>query len=62
MQAASPSASGGALAIGGVEAEEAQDAQIVLGDARCRLADEAHAPRRDVVEPADVVVDRAVAR
>src|SRR6478735_2257176 len=34
-----------ALAIGGVEAEEAQDAQIVLGDARCRLANEAHPPR-----------------
>ena len=30
-------------AIAGVEAEEAQDAQVVLGDAGRRVADEAHA-------------------
>ena len=30
---------------------------------RClRLADEAHAPRRQIVEPADIIVDRAIAR
>ena len=52
---------GSALAIGGVEAEEPQDAQIVFGDARRRVADEAHAPRLDVGEPADVVVDGSVA-
>ena len=51
-----------ALAIGGMEAEEAQDAQVVFRDARGGVADEAHAPRLDVGEPADIVVDRAVAR
>ena len=50
-----------ALAISGVEAEEAQDAQVVLGDARCRLADEAHAPRLNIVEPAHIVVGGPVA-
>ena len=49
-------------AIGGMEAEEAQDAQIVFRDALARIADEAHAPRRQIVEPADIIVDRAVAR
>ena len=39
-----------------MEAEEAQDAQIILGDARRRIADEAHAPRREIGEPADIVV------
>ena len=53
---------GRALAVGGVEAEEPQDAQVVLGDARGGIADEAHAPRLDVGEPADIIVDRAVAR
>jgi hypothetical protein len=28
-----------------VEAKEAQDAEIILGDALLRVADEAHAPR-----------------
>ena len=51
---------GRAVAIGGVEAEEAQDAQIILGDARSRLADEAHAPRVEIGEPADIVVHGAV--
>ena len=51
-----------ALAIGGMKAEEAQDAQVVFRDARGSVADEAHAPRLDVGEPADIVVDRAIAR
>ena len=63
MQAASPSAVGMiAGAVGGVEAEEAQDAQVVFGDALMRIADEAHAPRRQIGQPADIIVDRAVAR
>ena len=62
MQACKPCRVGRALAVGGVEAEEAQDAQIVLGDARRRIADEAHAPRREIGKPADIVVDGAVAR
>ena len=33
-----------AVAVGGVEAEEAQDAQIILRDPPRRIADEAHAP------------------
>ena len=51
-----------AFAIGGVEAEEAQDTQIVFLDALLRIADEAHAPRVEIGEPADIIVDRAVAR
>jgi hypothetical protein len=39
-----PGRIGRAVAIGGMEAEEPQDAQMVLGDARRRRADEAHAP------------------
>ena len=63
MQADRPAASGrSAVAIGGVEAEEAQDAQIILGDPPRRVADEAHAPLLEIVEPADMIVDRAVAR
>ena len=49
-------------AIGGMKAEEAQNAQIVFRDAISRIADEAHAPRGQIVEPADIIVDRAVAR
>ena len=60
MQASKPAGVRGAFAIGGMEAEEAQDAQVVLGDALLRLADEAHAPRGDVGKPADIVVDGAV--
>ena len=44
-QAARPAASGAPAAILGREAEEAQDAQVVLADALARIADEAHAPR-----------------
>ena len=39
---------GRALAILGRQPEEAQDAQVVLADALPRLADEAHAARREV--------------
>ncbi len=39
----------------GEEAEEAQDAQIVLGDALRRLADEPYPPRGEIGAPADVV-------
>ena len=49
------------MAIGGVEAKEAQDAQIVLGDAPVRIADEAHAPRGEIIESADMIEDHAVA-
>ena len=45
-----------ALAIGGVNAEKPQHAQIILGDPPARVADEAHPPCRDIVEPADVVM------
>ena len=48
-------------AVGGMKAEEAQDAQIVFRDALGRIADEAHAPRRQIGKPADIIVDRAVA-
>jgi hypothetical protein len=44
-----------------VEAEEPQDAQIVFGDARRRVPDEAHAPRLDVGKPTRIVVDGSVA-
>ena len=53
---------GMAFTVGGVEAEEPQDAQIVLGDARGGIADEAHAAVAEVGEPADVVVHDAVRR
>ncbi len=55
-----PRGIGQPMAIGGVEAEEAQDAQIILGDAFLRLADEAHAPRFEIGKPADVIVHDAV--
>lgn len=48
-----------ALAKGGVDAEEAQDAQVIFRDALVGIADEAHAPQRNVGKPADVVVHDA---
>jgi hypothetical protein len=51
---------GSAVAVYGMKAEEAQDAQVVLGDARGRIADEAHAARRKVGESPDIVVHCAV--
>ena len=41
-----------AATVGGVKAEETQDAQVVFLDARARLTDEAHALRRNVREAA----------
>ena len=48
-----------ALAIGGMEPEQAQNAQVVFLDPPFRLADEAHAPLREVGEAADLVDDAA---
>ena len=63
MQAERPAGSGGpAIAVSGVETEEAQDAQVVLGDPPRRITNEAHAPLREVVEPANMIMHRAVAR
>ena len=44
-----------ARSVGGEEAEEAQDAQIVLPDAGFGIADEAHAPFLQILEPADEI-------
>ena len=41
------------------EAEEPEDAQVVLADALAGIADEAHAARHEIVEPAERIVDRA---
>ena len=51
-----------AFAETGVEAEEAQDAEMVLGDALERLADEADAARRDIVEAAEIIENLAADR
>ncbi len=51
---------GRALAVVRVEAEEAQQAQVILLDAPRRLADEAHPPRLEVPPAVEGVVDRAV--
>ena len=52
---------GQAAAVDGMETEEPQDAQVVLGDPGRGVADEADAPRLQVGEPADIIVERAVA-
>ena len=44
----------------GREAEEPQNAQIILANPRVRVADEAHPARGEILEPADVIVDRSV--
>ncbi len=49
-----------ALAVISVEPEEAEDAQIVLGDARFRVADEPHAPGHEVGIAAERVVERTL--
>ena len=49
-------------AVGCVETEKAQDAQIVLGDAFGRIADKTHAAVAEIVEPTGIIVDRAIAR
>ena len=43
-----------------MEAEQAQDAQIVFADARRGIADEAHAAGLQIVDAADGVEDLAV--
>ena len=48
------------LAVPGVKAKKPQDTQIVFGDPRRRLADEAHAPRRDIGDAADIIENPAV--
>ena len=50
---------GFARAEGGVDAEKPEDAQVVLGDALVRVADEAHALGGDVLKPADMIVHDA---
>ncbi len=42
-----------------MEAKEAQDAQIILADAALGLADEAHAPCRQIGKSAHLVMDLA---
>ena len=49
-----------AMAEAGVEAEIAEDPQMVLGDALQRLADEADGAGLQVVEPAEIVEQFAV--
>ena len=46
-------------AVADEEAEEAQDAQIVLGDARRGVADEAHPARAEIGPAAEIVVEPA---
>ena len=53
--AASAAGSGGPAAIARKEPEEPQDAQIVLGDAGRRIADEAHDAGAQVGDAAEVV-------
>ena len=53
---------GRAPAIGGVKAEEPQDAQVILGDAHRRVPDEAYPVLLEILDAADRVVHRAVAR
>ncbi len=43
-----------------MNAEEPEDAQIVLSDALVRIADEAHAFGKDIVEAADMIVHDAI--
>ena len=49
-----------ARAIGGMNAEEPEDAQVILGDARGGIADEAHAPGADIIQSADVIMHHAI--
>ena len=50
-----------ALAIPGVEAEEAQDAQIILADTGSRIADEANALGRKILDAAGIIIKLALA-
>ncbi len=49
-------------AVMGVEAEEAQQAQHILADARLGLADEAHALGGEIGDPAEGIVEPPVRR
>ena len=53
---------GHALAVPCVKTEEAQDAQIIFGDALRRIADKADPVRGEVGEPLDIIVQLAVRR
>ena len=45
-----------------MELKETQDAQIILRDAAGGITDKAHAPRGDIGQPVDIVVNVAVTR
>ena len=49
-------------AVGCVKPEKAQNAQVVLGDALGRIADEAHPTASEILEAAGIIKDLAVAR
>ncbi len=53
---------GRALAIPSVKTKEAQDAQIIFGDALCRIADEADPARGEIGETVDIIVQLTVRR
>ena len=44
----------------GREAEEPEDAQIILANASVRVADEAHPSSAKILEPADIIVDNPI--
>ena len=50
----------GGIAMGGVEPEEPQDTQIILGDPRRRVADKPHPPRQQVGQAAQRINHRAI--
>ena len=50
------------LPVPGMESEEAEDAEVILGDARRGVADEADAAGFQIGLPAEIVVQRAVGR
>src|SRR6202521_3915683 len=52
---------GSAAPVGGMKAEETQNAQVILSNAPCRIADEADAARIEIGKPADIIVDGAIA-
>ncbi len=60
IAAARPSGSSPSRREAGGEAEEPENAQIVLANPRFRLADETHPPCDEILESADIIVDRSV--
>ncbi len=56
-----PSGVGMTGAIGGVKAEEPQNAQVVFLDAFCGIADETHAAMSKIIEAAGIIVEGAIA-